>query len=296
MHTTPGTIVVGVDGSEHADRAARWAAEQAAAEHRTVTLVHTVSAVTPTYLDAALADPRTARSRLQAGGEQVLDAAAAVVDAAAPGLEVRRVFELVDTRQGLLQLSEDAAMVVVGSRGRGPLRSLLLGSVSAALVRHASCPVTVVRPERGGTPRHGVVVGLDGSAESLPVLEHAYRQASLHAHRLTILHCRWDVAPGTATAYLVPDDLALADDEPEGLGLAEATAGMAEKYPDMRARARLGQGRAEDVLAHLSHSMDLVVVGTHHHGRGHRALVGSVSAAVVEHAWCPVTVVPMAGS
>lgn len=294
MRSTPGTIVVGVDGSDHADRATRWAARQAAAEHRAVTLLHTISAVTPSYIDAAIVDPHTARSVLRASGEQILDAAAGVVEGEAPGLEVHRIFELVDARQGLLQLADDAAMVVVGSRGRGPLGSLLLGSVGVALVRHASCPVTVVRPERGGTPRRGVLVGLDAAEESYPVLEHAYRHASLRDLPLTILHCAWDIAPGTAGAYLVPDQMA--DPETERLALAEATAGMGEKYPDVRATLRLGQGRAEDVLAHLSQRMDLVVVGAHRGSRTRFAVTGRVSTAVVEHARCAVTVVPVAGS
>ena len=146
MHTKPGSIVVGVDGSPHSMRALDWAVQQAVAEHRPLTLVHTIHAVTPAFMDAAIVDVRDGRSVLDAAGHQVLASARAKVESTAPDLEVHEVFDLADPREMLLQLSEDAAMLVVGSRGRGQLRSLLLGSVSVFVVRHAHCPVVVVRP------------------------------------------------------------------------------------------------------------------------------------------------------
>ena len=73
------------------------------------------------------------------------------------------------------------------------MRGLLLGSVSAALVQHAHCPVVVVRPEHRELVRNGILVGFDASPESRPVLEFAYREAYLHQLPLTVLECRWDV-------------------------------------------------------------------------------------------------------
>ena len=158
MHTTPGTIVVGVDGSAQSARALKWATAQALAERRPLTLVHTIHAVTPAFVDAAIVDARDATSVLDAAGKQVLSEARRQVARSAPELEVHEFFDLADPRDMLLQLSADASMIVVGSRGRGSVRSLLLGSVSVALVRQAHCPVVVVRPEHVGTVRNGVLV------------------------------------------------------------------------------------------------------------------------------------------
>ena len=294
MYSKPGSIVVGVDGSQHADRALQWAVHQAVAERRPLTIVHTIHAVTPAYLDAAIVDAENAKLALDSAGKKVLDDARSKVERAAPDLEVHEVFDLADPREVLLQLSDGAAMLVVGSRGRGQLRSLLLGSVSVALVRHAHCPVVVARPEKVGTVRNGIVVGIDASPESRPVLEFAYRQASLHDLPLTILDCVWDIQTGTMGAYLVSDEPA--DLEPERLALAEATAGMKEKYPEVHVTTRMARGIPQEALVRLGERMDLIVVGAHQDSRISQAFFGSVSVAVVENATSPVAVVPVSTS
>ena len=291
MYSKPGSIVVGVDGSQHADRALQWAIHQAVGERRALTIVHAVHAVTPAFTDAAIIDAQNAKSAHDATGQKVLDDARSKIERTAPSLEVHEVFDLADPRDVLLQLSDSAAVLVVGSRGRGKLRSLLLGSVSVALVRHAHCPVVVARPEHRGTVRNGVVVGVDASAEARPVLEFAYRQASLHDLPLTILDCVWDIQAGTMGAYLVSD--APANLEAERLALAEATAGMTEKYPEVHVTTRMARGIPQEALVRLGERMDLIVVGAHQDSRISQALFGSVSVAVVESATCPVAVVPL---
>ena len=291
MHSEPGTIVVGVDGSESSTRALQWAIKQAVAEHRPLTLVHTTHGVTPAFTDAAVVDVGAARSAIDAEGQKVLDEARLKIEWAAPDLEVHQVFDLADPREVLLQLSETAAMVVVGSRGRGRVKSLLLGSVSVALVRHAHCPVVVIRPGVVGAVRNGVVLGVDPAPGSRPVLEFAYRQASLHDLPLTILDCVLDVQSGTTGAYLVPEETT--DLDGERLAVAEAVAGMSEKYPEVRVSRQLIKGTPQEALVHAGDRMDLVVVGAHQGSRLSQAFFGSVSVGVVERATCPVAVVPM---
>lgn len=290
MIRKPGTIVVGVDGSESSHRALRWAVERAVAEHRPLTLVHTIGAVTPAFLDAAIVDAKDARSALYAAGQKVLDDATSAVESTSPGVEVHQWFDLADPRQALLQLSEGAVMIVVGSRGRGQVRSLLLGSVSVAVVRHAQCPVVVVRPGNPGKVRNGVVVGADASPESTPVLEFAYREAALRDLPLTVVDCVWDIHAGTPDATVPEAPLAL---ESARLALAEAMAGLGEKYPEVRVTTRLVRGVPQKTLVGLGKQMDLIVVGAHQHSRISQALFGSVSVGVVEHATCPVAVVPV---
>jgi nucleotide-binding universal stress UspA family protein len=290
MDITPGTIVVGLDDSASSMRALEWAAEQAVADHRELTLVHTVSVVTPAYLDAAQVDHRKAREALRAQAEAVLAAARKHVARTAPQLVVHEVFSFEDPREQLLELSRHAVLVVVGSRGRGMVRSLLLGSVGVALVRHSSCPVVIHRPGNPGTVRNGIVVGADGSEESQSVLEFAYRQAAVRDLPLTVLHCY--ASARVAMGYIVDDPAA--DLESEKLLLAESMAGLAEKHPDVRARTQLAGSLPQDELVRMGERMNLVVVGAHQSGAVKRMLFGSVSIAVTEHATCPVAVVPLA--
>lgn len=291
METRPGTVVVGVDGSESSDRALAWAVEQAVAEHRALTLVHTLNAVTPAYLDAAAAHPEEARQALRAEGQAILVAARERVSALAPDLEVHDVLGFDDPREVLIELSRSAAVLVLGSRGRGKLPRMLLGSVGVALVRHAHCPVVIHRPGAAGTDRHGIVVGADGSAESLAVLEYAYREASLRRLPLTVLHVFWDINAATAAAMGGAPPLDL---EREKMALSQSMAGMSEKYPDVEIHTEMARGLPQEALVAVGGKKDLIVVGAHQSGRVSRMLFGSVSVAVVEHATTPVAVVPLA--
>lgn len=291
MRIQSGSIVVGVDGSPHADRALQWAARQAVAEHRPLTLVHAIHAVNPSFVDAAIVDAGTAKSVLDVAGRKVLDDARSSIEWALPELDIHEVFDLADPRAVLLQHSEDAAMVVVGSRGRGQLRSLLLGSVSVALVRHAHCPLVVVRHDGESTVRKGVVVGVDATTEMMPVLEFAYRQASLHEMPLEVLDCVWDLRSRTTGAHWVPDTDA--DLGAERGALAEAMVGMQEKYPDVQVNTSVARVSPQEILAHLSERTALIVVGGHRGSRSWRTLSASVAVAVVEHATGPVAVIPV---
>jgi nucleotide-binding universal stress UspA family protein len=291
MDIRAGTIVVGLDDSASSMSALAWATEQAVAEHRELTLVHTVSAVTPAYLDAAVVDPRKAHDALLAEAQAVFTSARTEVVRKAPELVVHEVFSFQDPRQQLIELSRHAALVVVGSRGRGKVRSLLLGSVGVALVRHSGCPVVIHRPGNPGIVRNGIVVGADGSEESGIVLEFAYRQAGLRRLPLTVLHCYWG-AQAAGGAYRSTDRVA--DLESERLLLAESMAGLAEKHPDVTVRTKLVGGLPQEQLVRMGERMNMVVVGAHQRGRVQRMLFGMASIAVTEHATCPVAVVPLA--
>src|SRR6476659_4133100 len=192
MSGTAGTIVVGVDGSQSSEHALAWAAEQARAQARAVTLVHVVPRSTPILLDPTGTSPQEARDlSLRAKGHDVLAAAREQVHGLAPGVSVEEVCLVGDPREALVELSGSSSMVVLGSRGRGHMKSLLLGSTAVARVRHARCPVVVHRPSTPSPERRGIAVGADATEDSLPVLEFAYRQASLRHLPLTVVHSFW---------------------------------------------------------------------------------------------------------
>lgn len=291
---TAGTIVVGVDGSPHAKRALTWAAEQAALEGRPLTVVHAAgegdihTAAWIGYEGAALQEVPD----LLTTAREVVAEAVAAVEAAHPGLEVIGLPRVGDPRRTLVDLSETAHLVVLGSRGRGTFASMLLGSVSVNVAKHARCPVVVTRPTPHGVVKDGVLVGADGTQESLPVIEFAFRQASLRGVPLTVMHTSFDVAVAVANATHVtattdtPDDLRLL--------LSESVAGMKEKFPDVHVTLELGYGLVDECLTRGARPRDLIVVGRHPVHLLAKLLAGSISTAVLERADSPVAVVPEA--
>jgi nucleotide-binding universal stress UspA family protein len=286
-----GTIVVGIDGSPGADRALGWATDQAAHERRPLTIVYSARITTggdAMWMGQPGIDVSGMLDDIRVAGHALLDNAARRVERRAPGLVVHRVLTSADPRTALVELGERAAQVVVGSRGRGPIASALLGSVSVYVSQHTTCPVVVVRHAKGAAPRNGVVVDVDGSDETRAAVEYAYRTASFRGLPLTALLVVWD------PAHLGDDEHVVADGD-TGLDadrelLSEATAGMREKFPDVEDRLVLVRGLREHQLARASRSADLLVVGSHHAGIIDRFIFGSV-ATLVEHAACDTAVV-----
>lgn len=289
----PGSIVVGVDGSADAERALAWAAKEAALERRPVAVV-----------TAAGIDQANAAAWAGASGSLVIAPAPligevrAVADRAADSVRERRPSLTVtahvahgDPRQVLIDLSPDAHLVVVGSRGHGAVRSRLFGSVSTTVLRHAQCPVVVCRPDSPGLVRKGVLVGADGTTEGRDVLEFAFGHASLHALPLTVLHSFYDVLAAVSGPHLVgPGEGYL---EEERLLLAEAVAGFSEKFPDVRVDLQLARGFAHECLSADTELWNLIVVGRHPTDSVARMVSSTVATAVAERAHTTVAAVPV---
>lgn len=294
MTSTPppaGTIVVGIDGSTGANQALDWAVDQAVLEHRPLTVVYSGRLSTggdAMWLGQPGIDVTAMLEDIQVAGHAMLDDAERRAVRRAPGLEVHQVITSADPRTALVDLGERAASVVVGSRGRGPIATALLGSVSVHVARHAACPVVVVRHARRTAAGGGVVVDVDGTEQSRSAVEYAYRTASVRALPLTALRVVWDPAHLGDDAHVVADtDPGL---ETERLLLSEATAGMREKFPDVDDRLVLVRGLREHQLTRASRTADLLVLGAHPGGLLDRFVYGSF-ATILEHAACDVAII-----
>jgi nucleotide-binding universal stress UspA family protein len=291
MTTTPspGAVVVGIDGSEGGRRALDAAVSEALLSHRPLHLVHTWASYPTGY--SAGTYPHTATELADSVREYaagVLATATARVREENPTLQVTDELVPGDARQVLEDLSRDAALVVVGSRGHGALKRMLLGSTSAWLARHAHSPLLVVRTSLDGEKRR-VAVGTDGGHASPGALAFAYEAASRRGAPLTVTHC-YDPIP-----WHVNDDVPdLPPGEPEAVRrtLAESVAGLAEKYPDVEVTLDTVPKSAVDHLVELSDHVGLLVVGSHRRSTLGRLTHLSTSRVVVEHARCTVAVVP----
>lgn len=286
MNTTmkQGAVVVGVDGSAGSGAALEWAVGYAQQRRRPLLIVNGAGDPRKSSSFVGVDD---ARQELRMEARRVTDQALGVAHRMAPDLDVEVTAPLHDARQALLDLAEKASILVVGTRGLGPVKALLLGSVSTALAAHADCPVAVVRPaERDQDGRSAVVVGADGTEASTAALELAFELASTERRRLVVVHS-WS----TNDTFV---DLASYQQRVDAIEehtrmLAESLAGYQEKYPDVSVESMLPDGSPLDALVELSETAAVVVVGSR--GRtGLHALGGSVSRAVVEHAHCTVVV------
>jgi nucleotide-binding universal stress UspA family protein len=188
----------------------------------------------------------------------------------------------------LVDLSKDAAMVVVGSRGRGAVARRLLGSVSTGLVHHAHCPVAVIPDQDPSMPRPSqapILVGIDGSLASESAIAIAFDEASWRGVELIALHAWSDTA---MFEFRVPNWSEVRSEAEELL--AERLAGWQKRYPDVDVVRVVECDQPARQLVEQSKSAQLLVVGSHGRGGFTGMLLGSVSTAVVHTARTPVIV------
>lgn len=284
-----GAVVVAFDGSEHAARGLTWGADVAAREHRTLLIAYAVEDARPYWPGSIALDVIAITKSIREAAEEEVAEAHARVRETHPELDIRTVCETADPRDLLVQLSESAHVLVMGSHGRGTVRALLLGSVASAVTRHAHCPVVVLRPHSETSRGGGVLVGVDGTKLSQPAIEFAFRSAGWLNAPLTVIHCFWDIDWEEDGVLVALDDPEYAE---ERLLLSESVAGLREKYPDVSVELQLARGLVDRVLIDQAHGRDLLVVGSRTHGALGEALLGSVATSMVEYAPCPVAVVP----
>jgi nucleotide-binding universal stress UspA family protein len=211
-----------------------------------------------------------------------------------PDLEVGVLQTHSDPRRALVDASDGAALTVVGSRGSGRAREVLLGSVALYVAAHGRSPVAVVpydRDERQGP----VLVGVDGRADSEAAVGLAFDEASVRGVELVAAMAldSW-AGRGSAHRSITVD----ATESQEGRAvISEQLAGWAEKYPDVRVRQYVVRGSAEECLlgyaghAPLVQQPQLIVVGSRGRGGLAGVVLGSTSHAVIARAVCPVVVV-----
>jgi nucleotide-binding universal stress UspA family protein len=275
MNTRAGEIVVGYDGSGDSELALDWADQLAAEQGRPLRVL--VSEVDPTQVLEATSDWHAAKI-----GQLESDARDRLAGARSRDSSIEVVG--VPPSQALIDASAKAATVVIGARGHSLLSGVVVGSVSQHVTRHSSCPVVVVRaPYHPDADR--VVVGVDGSTGSRKALEFAFDHASRSGAPITAVHAWRNAARGDTGEGLV-EEIRAAERV-----LAEALAGFADQYPDVKVTTEAIPVVPQRVLADASQSASLVVVGSRGLGAFAGLLLGSVSQSVLHHAQCTVAVV-----
>ncbi len=286
-----GAVVVGVDGSPDANRAVEWAAWQADRDGRRLVVVHGARATDTDWLALWTVDrDRVDRARYEAS-QAIVDDAVTLAATLRPDVEVQGILVDADPRAALVDAAESAHLVVVGRRGLSPWRSVVMGSVSTSVSRHADCP-TLVTGEGLPASISGVVVGAAGTPESGVVIEQGFHQAALHDVPLTVVHCFWDIAGQQAYGATVhPEELGVEDLR---LLVSESVAGFATEFPDVEVHLELARGLVDLTLTDAAPPDSLLVVGRGHATSWLGHLRVSTALAVLDQAHGPVEVVPEA--
>lgn len=305
MSIFPTKIVVATDGSKEAEMAATTAAKLAQKTGSELHMVHVFGIAPvgpPVYPNATefegVEQEEAEVEQLQRISEQrakeVLDAELEKVRSVGGTVEEEHLIEG-RVAPEIVALAEKigAGLIVLGSRGLGRLKRALMGSVSESVVRHAHCPVLVVRDgERGGDFLPGtILLALDGSKEAHAAALAAVELADRMDSELHVVHVG-EVRPvyhperhGYLARYeeLQEDAQRLLEEQVEQV---KAAGGVV-------AGAHLRMGRPDEEIIGLSEEIGAGVIVTGSRGLGgiRRALMGSVSSSVVQHAHCPVMVV-----
>jgi nucleotide-binding universal stress UspA family protein len=282
-------IVVAVDGSPESNAAVCWAARDAAMRNIPLTVVNVINTAVATWPPILYPDSLGVWQEDEA--RKIIAHAVKIAEEAVTTdrkLTVKSEIVYSTPVPTLVEMSNEADMVVVGCSGRGAVARGLLGSVSSSVVRRASCPVAVIRDEDPlmPDPQHApVLVGIDGSPASELATAIAFDEASRRGVELMALHAWSDV-----TVFEIPGvDWSEVGAQAER-SLAERLAGWQERYPDVAVRRLVVCDRPARQLVEKSESAQLVVVGSHGRGGFSGMLLGSVSNAVVHSVRMPLIV------
>lgn len=283
-------IVVGVDGSASAVRAARWAGAMAERLGTPLRIVHAMPASFGPDPSAAAIFYRTAMLSHHAdNAERFLKVAAEAVRAEHPGVPVS-TSALTDPVDDVLEdLSDEATMIVLGGVDLSPAAAVLLGSTTLTLATTSRCPVVAWRGDHADVTADPIVVGVDGRPGGRAALAFALAAADRLGVAVRVVHswCRARPSDDTSIPLLV-DWTALESDARAALELWVNEA--AARHPGVRVECLLEpSGPSHALIAHLG-GAQLVVVGNRRRHPLTAAALGSTSLNMLHHSTIPVVV------
>jgi nucleotide-binding universal stress UspA family protein len=289
MSIFPTKVLLATDGSTDAELAATTSLSLAKATGSELHVVH-VGEVGPFFHPERHGYPEEYK-KLQKEAQRLLEDQVKKVENLG-GTVAQSHLKMGGAAEEIAELAEEleTGLIVMGSRGRGRLRRALVGSVSDAVVRHAHCPVTVVRWKPVAFPTT-ILVATDGSEEAklaaTTAADLAKRTDSeLHMATVSPWHPYY-AFPGPAGSGFYEEEKQQAQHLLSGQAsrIREGSGKVAETH------FRTGKPDAEVVSLAVELGAGLIVVGSRGHGRIRRALMGSISDSSVRHAHCPVMVV-----
>ncbi|MHB6904441.1 universal stress protein [Streptomyces sp. DB-54] len=277
-------LVVGTDGSDDALHGVDWAADEAALRGCPLQVLH--ASLWEPYADSTMPATGKAQARREAAARDVVTGAAERVRLRRPEVAVSAVVREDDPVYALVDASDHAAMVVVGSRGHG-LSGVVLGSVSLTLSARAHCPVVVVRGGRDAGPGRGpwVLLGLAAVDRNPAAADFAFAEAALRGCGVTVVHA-------TTRAGLSAADQARREQAVHGW-LDEVLERPVAGHPEVPVRRVVVGGRAQAALLGAAKGAELLVLGARRRANPLGPQLGRINHSVLHQAPCTVAIVPV---
>lgn len=280
-HSPPSAVVVGVDGSKAAIRAALWAVDEAASRDIPLRLVY---AIEPG--ETSETDPEDAARKL-ATAEISVRYALTAVEAAGKPVKIEVEIVQASPTGALIHASRSAAMIVVGSVGLRHFADGRVGSTAASLAASAHCPVAIIRgrDDTGSSHAGWIVVEVDQSAENAAVMQRGVEEALLRHAPLRMLTA-WQ-----SKFTDIHDGHAVADGNRQARAqLNRRLARWTRQYPDLDIESVAVHGTVLNYLAGNVKSVQLVVVSARDTGDVGE-LVGPTGNAVLHDTDCSLLIV-----
>ncbi|MFR9799102.1 universal stress protein [Streptomyces sp. MS06] len=284
-------LVVGVDGSDPSLTAVDWAVDEAVRRGLPLRLVY--GSLWERYEGSLPVGP-AAHPPEAVTVDALLASAAERVRRRAPDVELTTEAVPAEAVDVLLDEGRNASVLVTGSRGRGQVAGLLLGSVGLAVAARAHCPVVVVRGDKAGLAgtHERILLGVGEPATAGDAVRFAFREAEARG-------CTLDAVRGWRSPAHEPADRPMLAGDPahrheeEARALLDAALHEAEaEHPSVRVRPATVEGPARAVLLNRAAAADLVVIGARRRTGRFGLQLGRVAHTLLHHAPCPVAVVP----
>ena len=277
------TVVVGIDGSEVANDALKFAAGEALRRGARLIAVH----VGEVPHDG---NPRPIVIEVHEFGEILRTEAVATVAELYPTVHCETVVREGNPAAVLIDMSKEADLVVVGTHRTGRLRGFVLGSVSQRVAAHAHCPVMTISGE--ATHDDGpVVLGVSSSEGGLAAMRFACEEArirgtSVHAVRAAV------VADWTTVGFAYPMAMTMANLEDSARASLDKVVEIATaEYPDVHVIPEMPNQDPFVALLKASDDAALLVLGARRDETADLPHLGPISAWLLHQAQCPLVVV-----
>lgn len=293
MNTKHLPVVVAVDGTELSAGAIAYAVREARLRGADLTVVH----VSPNYFPVAPLGPMvpmmgSVPPLLEETSRQILADICADISASAPDVRVRPDLRRGPISGSILDAAEGAALVIVGQETRTGIERLASGATTLKVAARAACQVVAVpAPWQPGPVHHRLVVGVRSGSHAADLLAQAFEMAAARNDTMVVLHA-WHLADPYLDRTEARTNIDMWIKAGEVL-LEELLAESRQAHPDVQVETHVVHQEPANALVEAGRNADLLLLARRTRDPLHITRLGGTARAVLQHAPCPVVVLPV---